>query len=303
MFIRSEFPKTVQFLAKYDVAKSLSSILKWSVYSVYSPQVVDSRCTVQCEWPPQKILFFWDSNNTYIFIYYFFIKYCLIVNWQGCGGGGEVVDSVSFNTVVRHRAGADLATPYCSLETSNRWFKGELRPKKNQGPLVIISIWYKNSQTDGRRSSGFRKAITSRPFFLLAIVVVNLCGTLCIMLSLMQKSALFAQNFKTPINRLRLQLWSTVYGNSDSCDDCDQCSTFSPINFKSQHFPSVKWLQFLFALSVQRTAAQMKMKLKWKKGKILNQNCEERNGDKISRYLGFCLGLISVLFISLHTTR
>ena len=49
MFILSEFPKTVQFLAKCQDAESFKRKLKWSVYSVYIPQVVDSRCTVQCE--------------------------------------------------------------------------------------------------------------------------------------------------------------------------------------------------------------------------------------------------------------
>ena len=45
----------------------------------------------------------------------------ILPNAQGCPGGGEVmVDSVNFNTVVRNRTGS--ANPYCSLETSNRWY-------------------------------------------------------------------------------------------------------------------------------------------------------------------------------------
>ena len=59
MFILSEFPKTVQFLAKCQDAESFKRKLKWSVYSVYIPQVVDSRCTVQCEWPKKPFSGIW----------------------------------------------------------------------------------------------------------------------------------------------------------------------------------------------------------------------------------------------------
>ena len=162
----------------------------------------------------------------------------MTAHWQGCGG--EVGESVSFNTVVRHR---DPATPYCSLEASSRWFKTSLKTCE----LVLLRCWW----------------------LLIIVILVNWCGGAsyyrwcrnmhCLLKTSAGKAAIV-------IMLKEIVTFMTV-----------RFQLFLQSTFKSQHFPSVKWLQCLFARWCpfsQRTAAQMKMNqernLKQTKAKLWN---------------------------------
>ena len=149
----------------------------------------------------------------------------MTAHWQGCGG--EVGESVSFNTVVRHR---DPATPYCSLEASSRWFKTSLKTCE----LVLLRCWW----------------------LLIIVILVNWCGgasyyrwcrNMHCLLKTLTAIASIVIVFMQIVTIVRFQL-------------------FLQSTLKSQHFPSVKCrsLQFLFAqwcpFSRRTAAAQMKWK-------------------------------------------